>query len=205
MALYTTLFTATDTELADLFGGWRSPLPAPRKEVRQIPFGPQREITVTTWDPEHKMHLDTIPSLFETNGRALLPPVVPFDGMLAAFQHRLEDACPSLLRTLPHAAIKGITHYELQLLGAVLIGDAVPPARFVDCREDEGCIGSIQAGAVPILANASDGQLRDYALVWNQRLEQNNVDNLQWVLLRLRALAHDGVSRQANVFSHTLA
>lgn len=162
MAIYTTLFTATDSELTELFPGWRLPLPAPapRQETRKNPFAGQAEdITIVTWDPGSPVPRGELPSLYEGIDRPLLPPVLPPDGEFLDYQQWLEDCCPTVLRTLPHVAMKGITHYELQELGAVLVGDNVPPGRFVDCPEDEGFIGAIQAQAIPLLAKASRKQL----------------------------------------------
>jgi hypothetical protein len=130
---------------------------------------------------------------------------MPPDGELKDYQISLEKNCPPLLRTLPHIAMKSISHSELQSLGAALVGDAVPPARFVDCREDEGCIGAIQAQAIPLLANASDQELGDYAAKWQARLQTNDKADWLWVLLRIRALARDAIAREANLFSHTSA
>ncbi len=206
MAIYTTLFTATDSELTELFPGWRLPLPAPapRQETRKNPFAGQAEdITIVTWDPGSPVPRGELPSLYEGIDRPLLPPVLPPDGEFLDYQQWLEDCCPTVLRTLPHVAMKGITHYELQELGAVLVGDNVPPGRFVDCPEDEGFIGAIQAQAIPLLAKASRKQLQRYSAKWCARLEEGEGDALVWVLLRLRALARDAVTRQANLFSHT--
>ena len=203
MAIYTTLFTATDSELSALFGGWRQPLPAPRQYAHQLKFGPKKEIVVTTWDPGSRTPLAALPSLSDKHGRNILPPIMPPDGQFADYQRWLEEICAPLLRTLPHLAIKGITHFELQELGAVLVGDGVSAARFADCRENEGCVGSIQEGALPLLASATDEELRKFSARWCERLKEGRAEDSHWVLLRLRLLAKDAVSRNANLFSHT--
>src|SRR6266849_4277584 len=200
MAIYTTLFTATDPEITEFFPEWRHPLPAPRQETRKNPFT-TKEVTVTIWDPGPPTSASEIASVYDVRGRSILPPAMPPDGEFKDYQISLERNCPPLLRTLPHIAMKGISHSELQSLGTLLVGDAVPPARFVDCREDEGCIGAIQAHAIPLLANGSEQELRDYSKKWQARLEKHGGEDLHWVLSRVKALAQDAISRQANLFS----
>ena len=199
MAIYTTLFTATDAELTEFFPGWQVPLSAPQKVMGINPFNGQ-ELAVSSWCPKSTIPNDEQPTPYVNRGRQILPPALPIDGDWQEYQRWWEENAPPLLRTLPHVALKGITEFELQELGVSLVGDQVPPARFVLCRD--GAIGAIQASAIPLLASASEQQLRDYSAKWHDRLQEGDPGHLQWVLLRIRALAADAVSREANLFSH---
>ena len=202
MAVFTTLFTARDSELTSFFPGWRKPLASPRKESRKNPLN-GNVIGVTTWDPGTAQSEDQAVSLFDSRDRRILAPAVLPDGDSRDYQQSLEENCPVLLRTVPHVAMKGITHFELQELGAIVIGDVVPPARFAECRGDEGCIGALQAQAIPLLAIATDKNLNKFAVAWCERLEEGEVSDVRWALDRLVALARDAQVRDANVFSYT--
>lgn len=205
MAFYTTLFTATDSELTELFPGWRSPLATPREVKRKNPFT-GNEMTVTTWDPGESLVAISLGSIHDARDRPFLPPLVPPDGEFRDYQKWLEENCPPLLRTLPHVATKGISEFELQQLGGALIGDDAPAARFVDCCEGQGTIGALQAAAIPLLAEATDERLNDYAAQWCERLEMNGMegrDEMLWAIQRVAALARDARQRSATVFSHT--
>lgn len=171
------------------------PLVQPRREMRRNPFTGQ-EAAVTIWDPGPSGACGT---LYAARGRLALPPVMPPED---DYQLQLEEAAPALLRTFPHAALKGISEVELRQLGAALAGDALPPARFVDCDEDEGSIGAIQAAAISILAEASDPKLHEYAAIWRARLIEVEPAGLEWALQRIRALARDAVARSGSLFSH---
>ena len=116
----------------------------------------------------------------------------------------LEAGAPPLLRTFPHVALKSLGGYEVDLLGKVLVGNDVQPPRYVSCREDDGNIYGLKAGAAPLLAEASDGRLAEIAAAWAAELDSpDSAENLLYALLRIRLLAIDAKERGGHVFTHT--
>jgi hypothetical protein len=201
MGWYTTLFTATDSELSMFFPGWRFPLAARTSLAAKNPFTGE-DMTVYNWDPGRTNTPEEMPAINDAYQRPFVPPIMPPDGEYQNYQQSMEENAPALLRTLPHVAVKNFSSFELEQLGEVILGKDVPPARFVDCAD--GYIGAMQAEAIPHLASASEQQLREYALKTCEGNEFDRVDGQMWVLQRVRALAQDAVSRNANVFSYLL-
>ncbi len=199
MAVYTTLFVASDAELSELFPGWRAPKARPARVKRKNPFTGENA-TVELWDPGRKAKAALGPTLFETHGRKLVDPVLPPED---DYQSLLEDNAPALLRTLPHSAMKGVTEVELIALAEALGAGPSPPARFVDCPEDEGLIAALPAAAVGPLAALADRQLRKAAKAWQKALgPAGGSGGLEWALRRLRPLAAAAVTRDGHLFSH---
>jgi hypothetical protein len=201
MAIYTTLFVATDAELTVLFPGWRAPRKKPVVAERTNPFTGE-PVRCLTWDPGRKPESGSGPSLFVRHRQKAVPPVLaPEDD----YQSWLEASAPALLRTLPHSAMKGVTGFDLLMLAQSLLNQELPPARFVDCRQDEGMVETLPAAAVQPLANLAEDRLAEVAAGWGAKLDVGaGAGELLWALLRIRALAKDAVLRKGQVYSHTL-
>jgi hypothetical protein len=200
MAIYTTLFVATDAELTDFFPGWRVPRKKPVLEERTNPFTGEL-VRCVTWDPGRKPDSASGSSLFSRHRRKTIPPVLPPED---DYQRGLEENAPALLRTFPHVAMKGITGFELLMLAQSLLNEELPPARFVDCREDEGMVEALPAAAAQPLASLADDRLAEVVSGWGAGLyDGGEGGGLLWALLRIRALAKEAVRRKGQVYSHT--
>jgi hypothetical protein len=201
MAIYTTLFVASDATLTALFPGWRAARAVPAKVTRKNPFTGD-VITVEDWDPGPPAELPLGLTLFDSRGREAIPPVLPPDD---EYQSLLENGSPILLRTVPHSAMKGISEVELSALAEAMVGRSEPPARFVDCPEDEGFIGALPTGAIKPLATLDDDQLEQVATRWQDALQDGgDCEDLEWALRRIRALAAEALGSGGHVFSHVL-
>jgi hypothetical protein len=199
VAVYTTLFTATDSELTERFPGWLMPLATPRVRTAQNPFTGEA-LNITTWLPDVAIAAVGGPSIRSTTGRPVLVPLVPVE---TEYERILEENCPVFLRTLPHIAMKGITEVELQGLSDILVSEVKPPARFVWCSNDEGPVVSLPSEAVPALAKLAEDEISGVSFRWSEELGGAlSVDGAFYALTRLRVLARDAAERHANVFSH---
>ncbi len=201
MAIYTTLFVASDATLTALFPGWRAARAAQAKVARKNPFTGD-VINVEEWDPGPLAELPPGLTLFESRGREAIAPVLPPDD---EYQSLREDGSPILLRTVPHSAMKGISEVELSVLAESMAGRWETPARFVDWPEGEGFIGALPAGAIEPLATLDDDQLEQVATRWQDALDDgSDCEDLERALRRIRALAAEALSSGAHVFSHVL-
>ena len=204
MAIYSTLFVATDADLDKFFPGWRAPLPRPVRAETRNPFTGE-PLVYEQWDPGFQGKAPRRPSLLERHGRKVLEPLVAPEGEDEDYQVWLEDGAPELLRTFPHVAAKGVTGVELSAVAEVLVGRTVPPARFVDCPDGEGSAAALAAEAVPLLAGLGDKQLRPTAKKWRTALGDEfapAVADLEDYLRTFRALAAEAAARGGHVFTH---
>jgi hypothetical protein len=193
MAVYTTLFTVSDADLATFFPGWRKPKRRPGKAKG---WGLGEE-----WDPGRDPGISPASSLLKSQGRKPLPPITPPED---DYPKWLDKAAPALLRTFPHLAIKTIASAELLLLGKAVLGKNAPPARFVDCAEEEGFIGpALPTASLKRIAALPESEILGLAQARKAEIaEGDNVGGLEWTLRRIRLLAIDAAGLERHLFAH---
>jgi hypothetical protein len=208
MARATTLFVATDEELARLFAAVRFSLEEPITAVKKNPVMHLVQAT-SSWDPgeddEEAVISSRAPSLpagasiYAAEGVEPIEPVIRPDSRPAM---ALEETAPLRLRALPHAAVVGITGMELEALTLVLLGQEKPPARIVDALDEDGFVEGLPTEALAPLASLTDDALVALAAKWNAtlRLTRRKADASS--LQALRELAREALARGGNVFTH---
>jgi hypothetical protein len=214
-----TLFVATDADLDACLPGWRLPLAEPRLVEQINPFT-RESMTLRTWDPGRPPKAGPPRSIRDGRRRKAVPPILPPEGDEARWLE--EKDTPALLRTLPHFAMWGVSYPPLRELLAVLELPAAPPtpylpgpegsppARFIDCPEDEGTIECLSSGAIGPLARLDDRAARACLKAWQKvlgirgkavkRIELEFAEGSAWSLHRIRAMAADADRRGGNLF-----
>ncbi len=109
MAVYTTFFVATRSELEGALPDWRRPLASPVKRTRINPLTKQLQV-YDSWEPE-EVRSERIP--------AAKPRVVEMRG---DYQTYLKERLPVALRTLPQLPTKGVLSPHVEQLLAVVAG-----------------------------------------------------------------------------------
>ncbi len=216
-----TLFSATDADLNACFPGWRLPLPETRTVEEINPFT-QTPVTFHTWDPGRAPEADPPGSIKVARRRKMVEPVLPPEGEQACWLE--EEDTPTLLRTFPHFAMWGVSVrplYELlNVLGlhglppsryfAAQFKGSPPPARFIDCLEDEGTIESFPGDVIGPLANLDDRNAKQCLAAWQKALgikgkavkliEAEFAEGSAWALRRIRALAAEASRSGGHLF-----
>jgi len=186
MAIFVTLFSATDQQLDAIFPGWPLPPQNPSMIPVDDPFT-GAEVLVKRWIPENpELYEDLEPPRFLTNAHPL-PPILPPE---SDYERHMEERAPPVLLALPHATLKNLGARHLEAIASILLGSEVqaPPARVtpegfsVDCLPDS---------AVSILASATHAQLEPLARRWAEdvNLGFEGPNDALWVLRRLHALS----------------
>ncbi len=214
-----TLFAATDADLDSCFPGWRLPLPEPRVVEQINPFT-REPMIFRTWDLGRPPEAGPPRTIRVAYRRRAIMPILPPEGDEA---HWLEEKdTPALLRTLPHFAMWGVSlRTKSELLGVLdlpaspflrlFIGpQGSPPARFVDCPEDEGAIECLAEAVPGPLARLDDRTARTCLAAWQKalgikgkavkRIETEFAEGSAWALRRIRALAVEADRRGGNLF-----
>jgi hypothetical protein len=203
MATYATLCVISDAELTQFFPGWRYPLASQIERQGRNPFTGET-LTFKVWDSGRTESADSPKSLANSYGRPTIPPVfLPDDD----YSMLLESNAPPLLRTFPHFAMKGITGLELATLSEARLGRELPPARFVALADEEGALDAMSSEGVETLANARDDQLNDVAEKWQSASDGDysifpSIDEAQWALARVAALARIAKQSSAYLYTH---
>jgi hypothetical protein len=208
MARATTLFVATDEELARLFAAVRHSLEEPITAVKKSPVMHLVHAT-SSWDPGERdeeavisSRAPTLPgaaSIYANGGDEPVEPVIRPDSRPAM---ALEETAPLRLRALPHAAVVGITGLELEALTLVLLGEQKPPARIVEALDEDGFVEGLPTEALAPLASLTDDALMELSSKWNAALRLTRRKAEESSLQALRSLAREAIARGGNVFTH---
>lgn len=204
MALATTLFVATDEDLARLFVAVRMPLDAPITKVGRNPHTGQI-MGSRSWDPGTTDETPVvnlraeITSLHTDDGSVVVKPVVRSTSDSA---RALEELVPRRLRSLPHAVVPGMTGIELEALAIVLLGDQRPPARIVETLDDDGFVDGLPTEALEGLCELNDVTLDQTVMLWNAELATTGRRCDAAALSALRTLAREATACKGNVFTH---
>jgi hypothetical protein len=190
MAIYTTIFAATEADLRELFPGWSSPLAEPLLEQQINPFTKQ-PMMVKSWvprastDPGRAVDLS---QLYES-AAPILAPVVPPEGEFSGYAITLEERAPRALRALPHASFKNVlgTHL-LAIACAVGVESDGQPARV---GPDGTQLDCLPRAAVSALAGLAEGELPNLAerLVDEGFDDVGGADDVLRILRAVHALA----------------
>ena len=126
MSRATTLFVATDEQLARLFAGVRHSLPIAITSVQRNPVMHQ-VLATTSWDPgpdpgPPSTRTKGVPSIYAAGGEQPIEPIIIPESRASQV---LEETAPLRLRSLPHAAVMGVTGLELEALTFVLLGKSI--------------------------------------------------------------------------------
>jgi hypothetical protein len=217
-----TLFVAADPDLDACFPGWRLPLPEPRSVEQVNPFTKEL-VTFKTWDPGRAPGAGAPRSIRSARRRKSLAPILPPEGDGARWLE--EEDTPALLRTLPHFAMWAVSIWPLRELLATLdlpaappcvygsafdVPGCAPPARIVDCPEEEGTIDALPEGVAGPLAALDDRGAKRCLAAWQKaldirgksvkRIEEEFAEGSTWALRRIRALAAEADRRGGNIF-----
>ncbi|TWT90186.1 hypothetical protein Mal64_05700 [Pseudobythopirellula maris] len=195
MAVYSTLFTAADTEIVACFPDARRRLATPVTRSGSNPFtGEATEYT--TWDPGAPE--GTAPTtLAGPQGRPAVDPVEPADTDYAKY---LEANAPPFVRTFPHVALKSVDPGDI----AEALGVEDPPEWFFDCPDDEGCVVGLPRQALRRISTMGEDERREFAAEWaTQSSWLSDPGDCDHVLRLIQRLAH-GVGDDAHLFSHML-
>ena len=206
--VYYTLFVATDADLDACFPGWRRPLAEPRLAEHFNPF--TREMsTYPTLDPGRTPEAGPPGSLGSKRRRKAVAPILPPENDSDRWHEKKK--VPVLLATFPHAAMAGSWGTFVHLLRALGLPES-PPARFVDCPEDEGIIEALPEAAIGPLGSLGDREATKAPPAWQKALEikgpwakeieDESSEGSAWALRRIRALAADADRRGGHVFVH---
>lgn len=196
MALFVTLFTATDQQLDAIFPGWPLPPQSPSMVPVEDPFT-GAEVLVKRWIPDNPERFENLePPRFLT-GDHPLPPILPPE---SEYEQHMEERAPPVLLTLPHATLKNLGARHLEAIASILLGK---PAQASPARvTPEGfAVDCLPERAVLVLASIADAQLPDLAGQWaaDLNLGFEGPHDALWVLRRLHALSRlccDGESRR---------
>ncbi len=160
MAIYTTLFSATLSELEERFPNVANPLDAPRIEQRTNPFT-REPISVQVFEPEFGKPRHQR-SLFVEGGSPPRPPIVVPDDVYGRY---LDSLVPAQLRSLPHVGTKNVSFDEAEDL---LELDGTRPEKFVQCLPGEGAVDVASAELVSILLENNRAALRaNFQAAWD--------------------------------------
>jgi hypothetical protein len=207
MARTTTLFVATDNQLVRLFGGVRHSLNEPITSLKRNPLM-RRVMADANWDPGEadeeavistRQGAGAIPSIYAAGGDQPIEPIVTPESRT---DRVLEETAPLRLRSLPHAAVMGITGLELETLTIVLTGDKRPPPRIVDTETHDGFVDGLPTEALMPLAMLDSSQLDDVAERWNAALRITNRKVERASLVILRELAREAIACGGHLFTH---
>jgi hypothetical protein len=200
----TTLFVATDEELARIFMAVRHPLDQPITKVGRNPLTGQ-VLGSASWDPGPKSSdapaaasAEPI-SIRADDGTSVIAPAIATD---SDETRRLEDAAPHRLRTLPHVVMPRITGLELEALGVLLVGEKKPPARIVEALDTDGFVDALPTEALEPLSKLPDDAIEETAGFWNQKLQMSGRRVDPAALVALRALAREALARGGHVLTH---
>ena len=119
---------------------------------------------------------------------------------------------PALLATFPHAAIVGSWGTFVHLLRVLGLPES-PPARFLDCPEDEGLFDALAEAAIGPLASLGDREAKKALPAWQKvleirgpwakQVEGESSEGSLWAVRRIRALAAEAERRGGHFFFHT--
>jgi hypothetical protein len=124
MAVYTTFFAATASELEAAFPGWKKPLPAPVKRTTINPFTRTPQ-TYDSWEPDEV--------LIQPSAAPSTPPAPRVVAMQGDYQSYLRQRLPAGLHGLPLFPAKGVLSPHVEQLLAAVAGRAeehLKPALF---------------------------------------------------------------------------
>jgi hypothetical protein len=205
MGRATTLFVATDDQLAKLFAGVRHSLAEPITTLKQNPLM-RRVLADKSWDPgteDEEAVISTregAPSIYAAGGG--FEPVEPIVTPESRNERVLEETAPLRLRALPHAAVLGITGLELETLAVVLTGDKRPPPRIVDTEAHDGFVDGLPTEALMPLALLDNEQLDEVTERWNSALSLTRRKVERASLVILRELAREAIACGGHLFTH---
>lgn len=200
MSRATTLFVATDEQLARLFVGVRHSLPIPITSVQRNPVMHQ-VLATTSWDPgpPSSRSPNSMPSIYAPGGEEPVEPIIIPESRADIV---LEETAPLRLRALPHAAVLGVTGLELETLTFVLLGEKHPPARIVDTEENDGFVDSLPTEALMPLAMLDKEQSENVTERWNIALRMTRRKADRASLLILRELAREAIAVGGHLLTH---
>jgi hypothetical protein len=184
MAIFVTLFSATEEDLDRLFPGWSAPPEAPQWVTLQDPSTGE-EKKVRRWIPSELVpEQSDLPLCHDV--APVQPPVLSPE---SDYERHMEERAPPLLRALPHACLKNLSGEHLDALASIVAGRSVQcmPARVTP---DGFAVECLDPGATVGLASMQEHALPGIAQRWScdARGFEGPADAL-WVLRRLHALA----------------
>ena len=153
MAVYTTFFAATASELHAAFPGWLEPLRAPVRKTSVNPFT-KKPVTYDSWEPEEVFSSQAALSKISA------PTVVAIKGDYQAY---LQGRLPKGVHALPHLAAKSVLSPHVEQLVAVVASrdkEALRPALFATASmETNATLDRLPTWGVDALANVDDGTI----------------------------------------------
>jgi hypothetical protein len=185
MAMFVTLFVASEVQLDLIFPGWLRPARQPTCVQCQDP-STGAQAWVKRWTPptttveQAKLPSGSPPAPF-------VPPALPTE---SEFEQHMEERAPSVLRALPHACLKNLFVHHLESLAALLLGNPID-ARPARVTPDGFAIDRLPDEAVVALAHLPGNALDDLAARWASDRKQGfeGPADALWVLRRIQALA----------------
>lgn len=195
MALFVTLFAATESQLDAIFPGWPEPPDAPSMVPVEDPFT-GAETLIKRWIPSDSQPCEDFDLPRFVTSFAPVPPILPTE---SDYERHMEERAPPVLLTLPHATLKNLSARHLEAIASILLGAPVqaPPARVTP----EGfAVDRLPNAAVCALASVASAELQPLANRWasDSDLGFEGPNDALWVLRRLHALSRlccDGESR----------
>jgi hypothetical protein len=187
MAIYGTIFAATEKEFLAFAPSWGRPRKVPKMVAATNPFTGE-PIQGRLWIPDGMTPDPGVDYTDELRReRDVIPPVRPPEGEFIDYQEYLEDRTPAGLRSVPHAAVKGIM--TLEGLCAALGAAWIDGLGFISPNGD--WVEELPPSAVERLASVVDTDLSAIAAIWassdelHKGMEQ---DSAEWLLKRFCAL-----------------
>jgi hypothetical protein len=165
MALYTTLFAATEAELSAMFPGWLVPRATPLERESTNPFSGET-MSFLSWLPDSAAGLEGLEDMTPQAiaGARAISPVLEPAGARAAEHRQLEVRAPPALRALPHASLVDVYGPHLDALAAALEVPATGrPARVAP---DATQLDSLPDEAVTRLAACDEQRLPGLVKAW---------------------------------------
>jgi hypothetical protein len=183
MAIFVTLFAASEAELDGIFPGWpRAPAQAQGVTVQDAESGQER--VVKRWVPEAGFEEFEPPRL-----EAREPERAPILAPESEYEQHMEARAPVVLRALEHACLKNLFGEHLDALAAVVLGRQAE-GRPVRVTPDGFPIDSMDVDAVAAIARLQASELAACAEQWAAAAQgfEGAADAL-WALRRVHALA----------------
>ncbi|MBI5537367.1 MAG: hypothetical protein HY898_31885 [Deltaproteobacteria bacterium] len=185
MAIFVTLFAATEGELDRIFPGWPKPPEAPTL-VRVDDPDTGEERTEKRWVPEGEVSASLLLADPQSAAEVMAPVLEPE----SEYERHMEERAPRVLRTLPHACLKHLFGRHLDALASLLLGRPIE-ARPARVTPDGFPIDRLAQEGMVALSRMSPTDLPQLAERWARgpaKGFEGQADAL-WALRRVHALA----------------